>query len=122
MIEFSDGTPVRFWGITLVQGRCFVPHDYADFVATRLASAGCNFVRLHQMDADYANPNIFDPRFGDTRHLSPTSLELLDYLIAQLEKHGIYLSIDLSDYRAPKAGDAVQDWADILPGLRVTGE
>ena len=39
MLEFADGTPVRFWGLTLVQGRCFVPNDYADFVAARLASA-----------------------------------------------------------------------------------
>jgi hypothetical protein len=122
MLEFADGTPVRFWGITLVQGRCFVPNEYADFVAVRLASAGCNFVRLHQMDADFAHPNIFDPRFGDTRHLSAASLDLLDYLIAQLEQQGIYVSIDLCDNRVPKAGDAVQDWADILPGLKVAGE
>lgn len=121
-LEFADGTPVRFWGLTLVQGRCFVPYNYADFVAARLASAGCNLVRLHQMDAPFAFPNIFDPRFSDTRHLSAASLDLLDYLIADLEQNGIYLSIDLCDYRTLQLGDAVQDWGDILGGLKVTGE
>jgi hypothetical protein len=122
MLEFADGTLIRFWGINLVAERCFLPHNYADFLASRLASAGCNLVRLHHMDAAFANPNIFDPRFDDTRHLSASSLERLDYLIAQLEKRGIYLFVDLCVFRKPKAGDGVREWQDVQPGLKVVGQ
>jgi hypothetical protein len=122
LLEFSDGVPARFFGVNLVAERCFYPHDYADFLANRLASASCNLVRLHHMDADFAPVNIFDPRFDDTRHLSATSLDRLDYLIAQLKDRGIYLYVDLCIFRKLKAGDGVPGWQDVPAGLKIVGQ
>ena len=56
---FEDGTPVRFWGTNLSAGACFPEKPYAEKLAKRLASYGCNIVRLHQMDAEWGIPNIF---------------------------------------------------------------
>src|SRR5947209_5811025 len=63
MLEFADGTPARFFGINVLAEANFFSHDYADFLATRLASAGCNLVRMHQIDAGWAQVKVFDPSY-----------------------------------------------------------
>ena len=84
-LQFEDGTPVRFWGVNFNGGACFPDKTYAPKVARRLAQAGCNMVRFHQLDAEWDTPNLFSFRKGkrisDTRHLDPKSLDALDYLI-----------------------------------------
>ena len=36
-----------------------IAKEYAPKVAQRLAQAGCNIVRFHQLDAEWDTPNLF---------------------------------------------------------------
>lgn len=112
---FEDGTPVRFWGTCLNSGACFPKKEDAPALAKRLASYGCNMVRLHQMDAEYATPNIFQlergQRLPDTRHFDADSLDRLDYFLYCLKQEGIYVYLDLLTYRKFKESDGVRNAA-----------
>ena len=55
----EDGTPGKFWGVNFNGGACFPSHEYSRRVARRLAMCGCNIVRVHQLDAEWNTPNIF---------------------------------------------------------------
>ena len=117
--EFEDGSSARFWGVLLNSAACFPPHDKADQVARRLAKFGINLVRLHQFDADWATPNIFQYAKGSlcdtTRKLDPVSLDRLDYLVHALKKEGIYIYVDLLVYRTFKPGDGLDYYASLPP-------
>ena len=110
-LRFEDGTLAKFWGVNFNGGACFPDKDYAPKVAKRLAQAGCNIVRLHQLDAQWDTPNIFaytkGKRVTTTRKLDPVSMEHLDYLIACLKEEGIYIYLDMMTYRKFKEGDEV---------------
>jgi len=110
--RFEDGTLGKFWGVMFNGGANFPTHEYAKQVARRLAMAGCNIVRLHQLDAEWCVPNIYQmyagPRLETTRVLCDESFERLDYLIYCLKQEGIYLTIDMVTYRKFKTGDGVK--------------
>ncbi len=108
---FEDGTEGRFWGTCFNSGANFPAHEYSEMVARRLAKFGCNMMRTHQMDAEWATPNIFQfnraqPK-DNTRSLDPESMDRLDYLIYCLKEEGIYIYLDLLTYRQFRPGDAV---------------
>jgi len=110
-LRFEDGTLAKFWGVNFNGGACFPDKDYAPKVAARLAQAGCNIVRLHQLDAQWDTPNIFSyskgKRVTTTRVLDPKSMDHLDYLISCLKEAGIYIYLDMITYRKFKEGDGV---------------
>ena len=85
---FVDGTPARFWGMNFNGGACFPEFDYSEKVARRLAKAGVNIVRFHQLDAEWNTPNIFSfskgERIGSTLELHPVSRKRLDYVVTCL--------------------------------------
>ena len=110
---FEDGTVARFFGTMFNSGMNFCSHEHAEIVARRLAKFGINVVRLHQMDADSACPNIFNFTRGahenSTSTLDPESLDRLDYLQACLKKHGIYVYVDGINHRVFRSGDGVRN-------------
>ena len=110
---FEDGTPARFWGVIFNGACCFPDHAYAEGVARRLAQAGCNMVRFHQLDAEWATPNIFrmtaGKRLVNTRKFDEECMERHDYLIKCLKDQGIYILTDVTTYRKFKSGDGVRD-------------
>ncbi len=115
---FEDGADARFWGTNFNSGACFPDHSYSEMVARRLARFGVNMVRFHQMDAEWATPNLFtfnrpQPK-NDTRSLDPKSLERLDYLIYCLKQAGIYTYLDTLTYRQFRPLDGVEA-VDQLP-------
>ncbi|MBO7146805.1 MAG: hypothetical protein J6W81_03555 [Lentisphaeria bacterium] len=116
---FENGKEAKFWGVLINSAACFPPHEAADKVARRLAKFGINLVRLHQFDADWATPNIFQYAKGTlcdtTRKLDPVSLDRLDYLIHALKKEGIYIYMDLLVYRTFKEGDGLENVAGLTP-------
>ena len=118
--RFEDGTLGKFWGVNINGGANFPTHDYAEKFASRLAQAGCNLVRLHQLDAEWGIPNIFafsrGQRVTTTRKLDPRSMDRLDYLVYCLKEQGIYCYLDMMTYRKFKEGDGVID-ADKLPDV-----
>jgi len=111
VLRFEDGTLAKFWGVNFNGGACFPSKEYAPKVARRLAMAGCNIVRFHQLDAEWDTPNIFSYHKGKrvftTRKLDPQSMDALDYLVYCLKQEGIYCYIDMTTYRKFKEGDGV---------------
>jgi len=110
-LVFEDGTEGRFWGTCFNSGACFPTHEESEMVARRLAKFGVNMMRTHQMDAEWATPNIFQfnrarPK-DNTRSFDPESIDRLDYLIYCLKEQGIYTYLDLLTYRKFRPGDAV---------------
>ena len=110
-LRFEDGTLARFWGVNVNGGACFPDKDYAPKCARRLAQAGCNIIRFHQLDAEWDTPNLFGyskgKRVTTTRQLDPRSLDALDYFIHCLKEEGIYVYLDMMTYRKFKEGDNV---------------
>lgn len=106
---FEDGAPGRFWGTNFNSGANFPSRADSEMVARRLAKFGLNLVRLHQMDAEWSTPNLFEvnravPK-NSTRSLDPGSLDRLDYMIFCLKQQGIYIYLDLLTYRQFREGD-----------------
>jgi hypothetical protein len=115
---FEDGTPVRFWGTNLNSGACFPEKPYAEKLAKRLAAYGCNMVRLHQMDSEWATPSIYQlkkgKRLANTSTYDPESFDRLDYLLYCLKKEGIYVYLDMLTYRKFKAEDGVRNSVKLI--------
>lgn len=110
---FEDGTVGRFFGTLFNSGMNFCSHEHAEKVASRLAKFGINVVRLHQMDADSACPNLFNFTRGvhenSTTQFDPRSLDRLDYLQACLKREGIYVYVDGINHRIFRSGDGVRN-------------
>ncbi len=108
---FEDGTPVRFWGTNLNSGACFPEKECAPKLARRLAAYGCNMVRFHQIDAEWATPNIYQfckgKRLSNTSTYDSESFDRMDYLIYCLKREGIYIYLDMLTYRKFKVEDGV---------------
>ena len=86
----TDAGPIRFWATNFCFAACFPAHDVAERVAARLARLGINCVRMHHMDSRHI--------WGDSPDkttIDPKMLERLDYLIAQLKRHGVYVNLNL---------------------------
>lgn len=90
---FEDGSPARFYGGVVVADDAFASHEKADLLTDKFAKLGANLLRLHLIDADWANENIFDRKYG-TRKISDKSIEKIDYLISKCKEKGIYVFID----------------------------
>jgi hypothetical protein len=118
---FSDGTSARFWGINLVASSNFPTHEQADWLAQALSQMGVNMTRHHHMDAAWTNRNIFGNK-ADTLTLDPESLDRFDYLVAQLQKKGIYQYFDLIVHRQALAADGVRDPENVPRGYKIEGE
>ena len=103
---FSDGTQSRFWGVNIASRSVFQPPATIDQVVDVIARSGFNLVRIHHIDE---RNGIVDLSGSDTRHFNATRLQLLDYWIARLKARGIYVYLDLIDYRTFKPGDGVEN-------------
>ena len=89
----ADGKRIRFWGVNTCFAGDFPTHEQADQIAPRLASLGVNCVRLHHMDSQKFPSGIFADDKLET--LSPEALDRLDYFVAALKKHGVYVNVNL---------------------------
>ncbi|MFH0886601.1 MAG: hypothetical protein V1843_00370 [bacterium] len=116
---FDNGKRARFWGVNISGPAAFMSHEDAERMANRLAKYGCNLVRLHHLDAYWAEgKNIFDPTYNDTQHFSAEKMDQLDYFISKLKENGIYVFLDLLVHRKFKEGDNIKDWANVTPGAK----
>ncbi len=97
---------VRFLGTNLCQSALFPSHEEAEALAEKLAASGYNSVRLHQFER-----GLMDRRANDTLTFDPDKLDRLQYLIAQLKKHGLYLCTDLYATRPIRPGDGIAECA-----------
>ena len=105
-LGFKNGPRVRFWAVNLSGESSFPPPEVAPRAAERLARFGFNLVRLHGMDASWGR-TLFPKKAPDTRHFDPEQLEKLDRMIAELEKRGIYINMNLHVGRHFTPGDGL---------------
>jgi len=125
--HFLDGTGrrVRFVGTNFAAGACFPRKEDAPRIAARMHKFGFNCVRLHHMDATWAEPNMFYFSGGSygkkTDRLDPQSLDRLDYLIYQFKLHGIYVDMNLHVSRGFNQADGFPDTDKIDDMGKVVG-
>ena len=116
----ATGRRVRFLGVDVAAGSCFPPKEAADGIAARMRRFGVNAVRLHHMDASWADPNLFHLHGGSygktTDELDAGSLDLLDWFVFQLKRHGIYVDVNLHVSRAYTREEGFEE-GDKLPDL-----
>ena len=91
---FEDGRRARFYGVNLAKETVFVDKATIEHLASLFARTGINLVRIHHIDD---TTGILHPDKRGEFHAG--RLDLLDYWIAQLKLRGIYLCLDLNDYR-----------------------
>jgi len=101
-LYFANGQRAKFWGVCLCGRAAFPTHEQADVIAARLAKWSINIVRLHALEVQ-----IFDPEADHTRDLDPEMLDRLDYFMAQLIEHGIYIFMDWRTAWRTRKGDAL---------------
>lgn len=97
---FADGTRARFWGVNVAKEAVFAPHELVDRAVEVFARAGINMVRLHHVD----------DRQGVLRSdgkLHPDRMASLDYWVWRLKERGIYVYLDLLDYRTFQEAEGV---------------
>lgn len=124
---FEDGSRARFFGTNIGGRDVAMPKEQARVFAARLAKYGVNMLRLHSIDGSYTG--VIDYARGNSQHFVPDALDRMDYLIAELKKHGIYIYLDLLDYRMFKDADGVKEgdqfthnWAGSMKGASIFDE
>ncbi len=121
---FKNGSRLRFFGLNLVGRDCLPEKKLAKTAARRFASFGVNLVRFHALDGTYSG--LIDYQRGGSRELSADALDRLDYFIAALKEEGIYVYLDLLDYRMFRTADGVAEgddfthnWAGSMKGASI---
>lgn len=115
-IYSKTGKPVVLTGAVFTFDSPFPDKPDADKVAARLTKFGMNAVRLHYFDhGAIGRSTIWDETKRDYRALSPTQLDRLDYFVAALKKHGIYVNINLKVARDYPAQTGIA--AGLPPGI-----
>ncbi len=107
---FEDGTDARFYGTVLVAGDAFTSNEKADSLVKRLSRSGCNLLRLHLIDVEWASENIFRGG-GQTKKLNKDALERMDYLIHACKEAGIYTFLDFCAGREFYKADGLEEQA-----------
>lgn len=124
---FEDGKRARFFG-TNVGGRDCAPEKAdASAIAARLAKYGVNMLRLHSMDSLYGP--LIDYKSGASQSFDKEGLDRIDYFVAELKKRGIYVYLDLLDYRQFQTADGVKhaddfthNWQGSMKGASIFDE
>ncbi len=114
-LAFADGTPARFWGTTTVYGMTF-PEKPEEIVklADAIAARGYNMVRFHHNDICGAGLGYLATSPKSNAAVDPKGIDRLDKFAAELIKRGIYLYVDLIDYRSVQPEDGLEE---AFPGL-----
>lgn len=106
-LEFADGTPARFVGVTVTYTACFPDSSSAIAVAARLQKLGVNLVRFLYFDFhNWSGASVLAAgNRSDT--LSPAQMRRLDWFLYQLSLRGIHAHFVLKSRNAPRSEDGV---------------
>lgn len=102
---FPDGRRARFIGTNVGGTDCAPDKKDASVIAARLAKYGVNMLRLHAMDGRWGP--LIRSDSPTSQELDAAALDRMDYFIAELKKRGIYIYMDLLDYRQFRTADGV---------------
>lgn len=106
----ENGTEVRLLGTNLCFSGNFPSKEKAERLAESLGRFGIRVVRLHHMDSY----NIWGKNIATTQtEIDPEQLDKLDYLIAKLREHGVYVNINLHVSRKFDERDGFENSKDL---------
>lgn len=108
---FEEGSRARFFGVNVAKEAVCQPPAVIDRAVEVFAHAGINLVRLHHVDDRYGV-------LGTGGRLLPERLASLDYWIAQLKERGIYVYLDLLDYRTFTEAEGVPNASRLGRGAK----
>ncbi len=104
--QWSDGTRARFWGINVANTSLQESDENIVLMLRNFRAAGFNLVRLHHFDE---RGGIIDQTKADSKHFDAARWKKLDFWIAKARENGLYVYLDLLDYRQFKTADGVQN-------------
>ncbi len=113
---------VRFWGVTVAASNVDIPKERIKQVVDVIARAGCNMIRLHELDNrggeqyNLVRRNVIDeayPNNTNSRHFDKEYRDRIDYWIKCAKEKGIYVYLVVRGYRTFRSGDEL-DNADKL--------
>ncbi len=133
----ADGRRLRLWGVNdagFTPGSALLPpHADAEVYAAELERLGVNAVRFQFLDLSKeqqpgttSGPMTSTPSGliaagrNDSRELDPGQLDRLDFLVARLKAHGVYIDLNLNVGRRYLPGDGVPDAELIGPAKAMT--
>lgn len=111
---FDDGTPARFFGVTMQLTACLPDSANAIVMAARLRKLGVNLVKFEYFDFSYdwaAVYSVLDATTG-FRSINEVQMRKLDWFIYQLKQRGIYTALTVQAARAPRREDGLGWLAD----------
>lgn len=98
-----NSKPLKLWGLNLCYSACAPEKELADKRAAFYARHGINAVRLHKYGDGPGWAGI-QSRDSFTQ-FDPEGLDRMDYFVAQLKQHGIYVKLS-AHFGAQKLGPA----------------
>ncbi|MBE5758626.1 MAG: hypothetical protein E7332_01130 [Clostridiales bacterium] len=100
-LYFEDGTRARFVGFNFHAPSMMPKKESAAVYAERLASIGCNVVRLVAGDTKRKDGlSLIDySEKGKGRELNMEMVDRVHYFVHELKKRGIYVQVDLHTFR-----------------------
>jgi hypothetical protein len=105
--EKEPGKAVRIYGNNLGTSVVHPTHEVAVKLADRLAREGYNGVRIHHYESPpwVRNAGLLEWSSPDSLTLNADRMEKFDFLVAELEKRGIYITTDLYVSRMVRAAE-----------------
>ena len=124
---FENGGRARFFGTNVGGAACAPDKARSPMIAARLAKYGVNMLRLHSIDGRWGP--LIDYRQGTSQEFDPDALDRIDYFVSELKKRGIYVYMDLLDYRWFRTSDGVMEgdefthnWQGSMKGASIFDE
>ncbi len=100
----GDGSRARFWGINVANSSLQESDEDIVAMIKSFRAAGFNLVRLHHFDE---RQGIIDLDAATSRQFDEKKWRKLDFWIAKAAENGLYVYLDLLDYRRFKEADGV---------------
>ena len=100
---FENGKRIRFFGINIAKSTIFIEYIEIDKIVNLFADSGINMVRIHHID----DTDGIIGENSDDGYFDQAKIDKLDYFIAELKKRGIYICLDLNDYRTFKTSEGI---------------
>jgi hypothetical protein len=106
-----NGAPIKLWGLNVCFSSCAPDRELARRRAKLYAKYGINTVRLHK----YADGSGWAGILSSDSFVKfdPEGLDRMDYFIAQLKKHGIYVKLS-AHFGSQKLGPADKQYVPYL--------
>lgn len=102
---FADGKRAKFWGVNVSSASINIPDADIDAAVERFRHAGCNMLRLEA--ADNVGMLLDTPVKDSSRNINAAYLRKMHRWMWQAKKHGLYVYLQLLDFRTFKSGDGV---------------